>query len=114
MYLIPMSTKRQFKMYLDEDVFERLRAAAEKYDRDSGQTVVAELIAVYLPTWTAVNESMRRAVDFQLKQNHYVANHFGGVPVAPVSKSEGIPLIETPSPKPKEQNVAKKKNKRVA
>lgn len=62
-----MGTKVQFKMYLDDDLVERLKKAADKCGKNSGQEVVEEILAVYLPVWTSVNESMRRAVDFQTK-----------------------------------------------
>lgn len=58
----------QFKLRLDPDTIERLNVAANRFGRDSAQQVVEELIAFYLPTWNAVNEAMRRAVDYQTKR----------------------------------------------
>jgi len=91
-----MSTKGQFKMYLDEDMIERLKQAATRFSRDSGQDVVEEIISIYLPTWVAVNESMRRAIEFQnnklAKESERLANASKGIPVAPRSTSRPIPF----------------------
>lgn len=81
-----MSTKRQFKMYLDEDLVERLKQAATRFSRDSGQDIVEEIVSIYLPTWIAVNDSMRRAVEYQTKlispKGERKANAKNGVPAA--------------------------------
>lgn len=63
-----MGTKRQFKMYLDDELVERLKSLANKLGKGSGQEIAEEIIAVYLPVWASVSDSMRRALDFQTKK----------------------------------------------
>lgn len=58
---------RQFKMYLDDEIVERLEALAVKHGLRSGQQVVEELLQVYLPVWATVSDSMKRAVAFQTR-----------------------------------------------
>jgi hypothetical protein len=62
-----MSTKGQFKMYLEPEMIERLNEVALRFNRDSKQSVVEEIVTIYLPTWIAVNTSMARAVEFQVQ-----------------------------------------------
>jgi hypothetical protein len=65
---LPMGTKKQFKMYLDDELVERLRQVAERLGKGSGQEVAEEVISTYLQLWIAVTESTRRAIDFQTRQ----------------------------------------------
>jgi hypothetical protein len=60
-----MSPKRQFKMQLDEDQIERLKAAADRLGRDTAQEVAEEILTIYYPVWLAVAESASRAIDYQ-------------------------------------------------
>lgn len=60
-----MSTKKQFKLSLEDDVVARIEAAANKSGKRSGQEVVEELINIYLPVWVSVNDSMQRAINYQ-------------------------------------------------
>jgi hypothetical protein len=60
-----MSTKEQFKMYLDPEMIERLDRLAEKNGRRSSQQVAEEIIAIYLPVWTAVTDAANRAISYQ-------------------------------------------------
>lgn len=60
-----MGTKTQFKMYLDDDLVARLRQAADRIGKASGQEVAEEIIKLYLPVWTVVNEYTQRAIGFQ-------------------------------------------------
>lgn len=62
-----MSTKAQFKMYLDEDLIERLRHVAKKSGKDSGQEVAEEVLKVYLPVWSTVQQETTRALEYQTK-----------------------------------------------
>ena len=99
MYVV-VAEKKQFKLWLEEDSIERLTIAGKRFGRSSAQEVVEELIAVYLPTWMAVNDSMRRSIDYQMKlisNSEQVANVRQGIPVAPRSKTGGIRMkIENP------------------
>jgi hypothetical protein len=62
-----MSTKPQFKMYLEPEMIDRLNELALRFNRGSKQIVVAEIVSLYLPTWVAVNTSMARAVELQVQ-----------------------------------------------
>lgn len=66
--VVLMGTKRQFKMYLSDDLLERLENAAEKIGKRSGQEVAEEILTIYLPVWTNVNDSMNRAVTYQINK----------------------------------------------
>lgn len=66
--MVLMGTKKQFKMYLSDDLLERLEKAAEKIGKRSGQEVVEEILTIYLPVWTNVNDSMNRAVKYQINK----------------------------------------------
>lgn len=59
-----VSTK-QFKMYLDDDLVERIKKSAEKSGRASAQQLAEEILSIYLPVWNAVNDATRRAVEVQ-------------------------------------------------
>lgn len=59
-----MSTK-QFKMYLEDELVERLERVAERNGRRSAQQVAEEILLTYLPVWTAVSDAMARAVTYQ-------------------------------------------------
>ncbi len=61
------SGKVQLKLSLPDDVVERLEAVAVKAGKNSKQEVVEELITFYLPVWITVNESMNRAVEYQIR-----------------------------------------------
>ncbi len=63
-----MSTKGQFKMYLEPEMIERLNDAALRFNRGSKQLVVAEIVSLYLPTWVAINTSMTRAIELQVQK----------------------------------------------
>jgi hypothetical protein len=100
---LPMGTKRQFKMYLDDDLVERLRRAAEKIGKDSGQEVAEEVLAIYLPVWASVNDATRRAIDYQtkiigeetrVKSERKAPAILNGVELAPHSKRK-IPMKNT-------------------
>lgn len=67
MYQGNMSSKKQFKLWLDPDIIDRLSSAGKKFGRSSPQEVVEELIGVYLPLWTTVNTATLRALDHQSK-----------------------------------------------
>ena len=75
-----MGTKPQFKMYLDEELVEKLRQAATRFSRGSGQEIAEEILTIYLPVWVAVNDSMRRAVEYQIAKGEQTVNrHLGNV-----------------------------------
>jgi hypothetical protein len=84
----------QFKLRLDPDTIERLNVAAHKFGRDSAQQVVEELIVFYLPTWSAVNDAMRRAVDYQTKRLT-ASSLAAGQPIPPRDRSDTKILIKT-------------------
>lgn len=63
-----MSTK-QFKMYLEEELVERLERIAERHGRRSAQQVAEEILLTYLPVWAAVSDAMARAVTYQSSQS---------------------------------------------
>lgn len=60
-----MGTKKQFKLYLEEEIVDRLETVASRSGKRSGQEVVEELIDVYLPVWVSINDSMQRAINYQ-------------------------------------------------
>lgn len=62
---VTMGTKKQFKMYLEEDLFDRLKGAADKLGKSSGQEVAEEILSIYFPVWLNINDSMNRAVQYQ-------------------------------------------------
>lgn len=64
---VSMSTndKVQFKLTIQRDLYNKLESLADKTGKNSGQEVVMELIAIYLPVWQNVNESMNRAIQYQ-------------------------------------------------
>jgi hypothetical protein len=59
--------KRQFKMYLPDELDDQLAMAADKHGRGSSQQVVEEVLTIFLPAWSAMQAAMRRAVDYQLQ-----------------------------------------------
>lgn len=61
-----MNAKKQFKLYLDETTIEQLEKAAEVTGRRSGQEIVEELIARYLPVFLEVRQAVERAVNQQI------------------------------------------------
>jgi hypothetical protein len=65
---LTMAEKRQFKMYLDDELRQRVKEAATRFNRSSGQEVVEEILSTYLPTWVAVNAAMNRAIDVQAQR----------------------------------------------
>ena len=63
-----MSTKKkQFKMYLTDDLVERLAEATIRTGASSSQEVVEEVLYYYLDVWVSVQEQTRQAVDKQTK-----------------------------------------------
>lgn len=52
-------------MYISDEMFEKLKNAAEKLGKNSGQEVAEEIISIYFPVWLNVNESMNRAIQYQ-------------------------------------------------
>lgn len=69
-----MGTKPQFKMYLDQDLIDKLDALAARTGRRSGQAVAEEVIDIYLPAWTATVDAMRRAVTYQTTVQSEIAD----------------------------------------
>lgn len=55
-------------MYLEDEMVERLERVAERNGRRSAQQVAEEILATYLPVWTAVSDAMTRAVAYQSSQ----------------------------------------------
>lgn len=66
-YLIKVPEKKQFKMYLEPEIVERLTGAGKKFGRGTPQQVVEELIDVYFPLWVTVNTATQRALDRQTR-----------------------------------------------
>ena len=62
-----MSTKGQFKMYLEPEMIDRLNELALRFSRGSKQSIVEEIVSVFLPTWIAVNTSIVRAIEVQVQ-----------------------------------------------
>lgn len=62
-----MSPKSQFKFQIEDDLRERLNTAAKRFGRDTAQEVVEEILIVYFPVWSALNESARRVVEYQAR-----------------------------------------------
>ena len=63
-----MSTKEQFKMYLDPELVTRLGQLADKNGRRSAQQVAEEIIDTYWTVWSAFADAARRAAEFQIKK----------------------------------------------
>jgi hypothetical protein len=59
--------KRQFKMYLPDELEDQIALAAERYGRRSSQVVIEEVLTIYLPAWSAMQTAMRRATDYHLQ-----------------------------------------------
>jgi len=59
-----VSTK-QFKMILETEFVERLKAVAKRAGRDSAQHLAEEVLTVYLPVYTAVMDATNRAIAYQ-------------------------------------------------
>ena len=101
-----MGTKQQFKMYLPDDLVEKFKDAAERLGKNSGQEVAAEILSIYFPVWLSVNESLSRAVEFQInlvagelaaksKKGAPLSSSADGASAAPAVKSrKGIPSAE--------------------
>jgi hypothetical protein len=108
---VTMGTKKQFKMYLEEDLFERLKQAAEKIGKSSGQEVAEEIICTYFPVWLNVNDSMNRAVQYQINKvsEEIVSQRKKGSTVDDVKKpsDEPVKLIQP-------KNSKSKKGEKVA
>jgi hypothetical protein len=60
--------KKQFKLYFEEELIERLSAAGRRYGRGTPQQVVEEIIETYLPLWSTVNTATSRAIETQMRR----------------------------------------------
>lgn len=89
-----VSEKKQLKMYVTDDVLDRLEAAARRTNRGSKQDVVAELIEFYLPVWERIEIETRKATLRQM--GHLTDNNVdvNGKLLATKSKSK-LPFVRT-------------------
>lgn len=93
--------KKQFKLYLEEAVIERLTDAGLKYGRGTPQQVIEEMIDLYFPLWSAVNVSTLRAMDQQTQLITKAAAPPAGRSVSSAAKHP-IVHVNNSSPKKRE------------
>lgn len=62
-----MTKKVQFKMYLPEELAEKLKLTAEKTGRSSGQDVAEQVITYYLNVWSVLEVAIQAATKEQVK-----------------------------------------------
>ncbi|HEY8562829.1 MAG TPA: hypothetical protein VIL74_20795 [Pyrinomonadaceae bacterium] len=91
--------KSQFKMYLSDELVDRLKLVAEKTGRSSGQEVAEEVLSRYLSVWSALEIEFRKA---SLDQLHDVI----------VKKGEHTLNIQAKSPAKEKLNFGKKPRKK--
>ncbi len=68
--MVISSRKRKkafIKLTVTPDLVERLDLLAEKFGKRSAQQIIEEVLEFYLPVWSEVERSVRRAIDLQTK-----------------------------------------------
>lgn len=63
-----MSSK-QLKLFVDQSLITRLKAASIRYGKASGNMVAAEIIERYLPFWEELQQAQERVFEKQREQS---------------------------------------------
>ena len=106
MKLLMSTEKDQFKMYLSSDLKDRLQELADRYGRYSKQSLVEEVVTIYLPLWKAVQEANERSVRYQTER--YTTQNEA------VIRSGSDKVVTTNSPTEDKLTLETKEKKKIA